>query len=140
MAPPETKGNEMKYANEPGLTELIVELRDAGVKWNTPDGIVAQIREAHPIYATDSAIPARRIYNAAKLAGTTGKGAKKKIVQLRDVKCWGWTKIADSAGISVAEAKDLYAKGGGANPDGRIYRPGGESHPGAGAAKAEVDA
>lgn len=113
-----------KYARIPGLSARVVELRDSGLGWDAEGGVVAIIREEFAGYTTTSAIPARKIYNAAKAEqgeGKIGPNAKKAIVKARDAGM-GWDALSARTGRTIAEVKALYTAGGGTLPlNGRLY-------------------
>lgn len=113
-----------KYARIPGLSARIVELRDGGLPWDAEGGVVEIIRSEFSGYTTQSAIPARKLYNAAKAEqgeGKIGPNAKKAIVKARDGGM-GWDALSARTGRSISELKKLYTDGGGTLPlNGRLY-------------------
>src|SRR5262245_17399307 len=95
-----------KYAKIDGLTDLVVELRDAGVRWvGTGEGIVEQVQAKFPAYTTNSAIPLRRLYQEAKATDKVKPTAKRVQAWRREGK--GWGAIAALTGASTAELKKL---------------------------------
>lgn len=92
-----------KYAKIEGLTEMVVELRDAGTPWDAEGGIVDRVRAAYPAYTTKSAIPLRKLYHSYQ-ADVQVKGTKPRIISMRKAG-WGWARIAVSTGMSESAAK-----------------------------------
>jgi len=105
-----------KYARIEGLTDLVVNLRDAGTPWDAEGGIVSQVREAYPAYTTKSAIPLRKLYHAAKAEPV--KATKARVIAARKAGD-GWAKIAIDLDSTEAKVKKLAGDHEVAN--GRVY-------------------
>src|SRR4051794_3639121 len=73
-------------SNRDAITQLVVQLRDEGVKWDIEGGIRDQVAEAFPVYTSKSAIPLRKLYHGAKEAkfNPKTKSGAVKLVKLRD--------------------------------------------------------
>jgi hypothetical protein len=105
-----------KYAKMDGLSEMVVELRDAGTPWDAEGGIVDRVRSAYPAYTTKSAIPLRKLYHAAK--ANPVKATKARVIAARK-RGDGWAKIAIDLDSTEAGVKKLAA--GTEWAEGRVY-------------------
>src|SRR5262245_9554737 len=108
-----------KYAKIEGLTEFVVELRDAGVKWDAQGGIVTQVQERFPGYTTKSAIPLRKLYHAAK--ANPVKATKARVLAGRKAGK-GWARLSVELKAPVSELKKL--AGDSEFASGRVYLSG----------------
>jgi hypothetical protein len=105
-----------KYGKMEGLTELVVNLRDEGAKWDAEGGIVDAVRAAYPGYTTKSAIPLRKLYHAAKAKPV--KATKARVLAGRKAGK-GWARLATELKATEAELKKLAE--GTEWAEGRVY-------------------
>jgi hypothetical protein len=119
-------------SNRQAITDLVVELREQGVKWDVVDGIRDQVEAKFPTYTSKSAIPLRKLYHNAKGAKFNPGNAKgkKMLVDLREgrhpscdnYRGAGWAQLEVMTGKSQGELKKLYTEAGGQFPvTGRLY-------------------
>jgi hypothetical protein len=109
--------------NRQAITNLVVELRENGEKWDVEGGIRDQVEAKFPVYKSKSAIPLRKLYHAAvadKFDPTKAAG-RKLLLKLRDGGA-GWAQLSVRTGKSEGELKKLYTEAGGQFPtNGRLY-------------------